>query len=151
MIKIQISWFPITIVCALLAGSLLTRINGDASLSILLLGTALGSTLLTAYINRKIKEDRTPFSEKEEKWGYSFTSIFTILLLIFVTVINVYAIFLGLPIDRFLITLLMNIIIIFMLYTVLSVPSLEKKLTGQTIFFVIAFACTLAVIFPNFN
>jgi len=151
MIKIQISWIPTTIVCALLAGSLLTRINGNTPLSIFLLGTALGTTLLTAYINRKIKEDRSLFEEKEEKWGYSFTSIFTILLLIFVTVINFYTIFLGLMIDRFIITLLMATIIIFILYTVLSVPSLEKNLTGQTIFFVTAFACTLAVIFSQFQ
>ncbi len=145
MIGEKFSWLAFTSSLFIIAGSLIAELTGLSSLSIILLGSALVTLLLFSWISRKLKEELILFEYEEEKWGYFFSSLLALLLLIFVTIVNSYTIFFALPIPRIIVTLLMGIIIMLVLYTVLTIPTLEKRF-GYWIFFIISIFFTIVVI-----
>lgn len=150
MIGKNFSWLAIFSVVALHIGSMVSRYWDQATVSIFLLGSSLGFTLFIAYINRRIKEETPIFDDKKEKWGYAFSSLLSFFIVIFVTIINISSIFFHYPLDRMLVTILMEMSILLILYTVLFIPTLEKRV-GYSIFFGLALFFTTAVILSQLH
>ena len=153
MIGKKISWIAFVSLLTIIAVSIVSRLAGAPDFSNLLLALAMGSFLIFSWAQRKIKEDMLPFvSEeyKESEWKYFFSSIIAFMLIIFATLLNIFMIFMGMPISPVLITILLGTVILLMLYTVLSIPTVEKN-RGYTILFLIAFLFTAIVIGSQLN
>ena len=153
MIGKKISWIAFVSLLTIIAVSIVARLAGAPDFSNLLLALAMGSFLIFSWAQRKIKEDMLPFvSEeyKESEWKYFFSSIIAFMLIIFATLLNIFMIFMGMPISPVLITILLGTVILLMLYTVLSIPTVEKN-RGYTILFLIAFLFTAIVIGSQLN
>ncbi|RLF57615.1 MAG: hypothetical protein DRN37_06195, partial [Thermoplasmata archaeon] len=130
MIGKKISWIAFVSLLTIIAVSIVSRLAGAPDFSNLLLALAMGSFLIFSWAQRKIKEDMLPFvSEeyKESEWKYFFSSIIAFMLIIFATLLNIFMIFMGMPISPVLITILLGTVILLMLYTVLSIPTVEKN------------------------
>lgn len=153
MIGKRISWIAFVSLLTIIAVSIVSRVAGASNFSNLLLASAMGSFLIFSWAQRKIKEDMLPFVSdeyRESEWKYFFSSIIAFMLIIFSTLLNVFIIFLGLPISPVLITILLGAVILLMLYTVLSIPTVEKN-RGYTILFLVAFIFTAIVIGSQLN
>ncbi len=128
--------------------SIFFRIREEYMLSNVLFASALVAFLIFSWIQRRIKEDMLLFiSEeyKEREWRYYFTSLISFILLIFATMINVFIIFLGMNLSRVIVNILFGAILLLMLYTVFSIPSVEKT-AAYSIFLIFAFVFSLIVI-----
>ncbi|RLF65154.1 MAG: hypothetical protein DRN33_00130 [Thermoplasmata archaeon] len=148
MIGKRISWISFVSILTIIALSVVARAIGALTTSNLILGAAMGAFLIFSWAQRKIKEDMLPFVSKEYKeseWKYFLSSIVAFILVIFSTLLNIFILFLGMPISAILITVLLGAVILLMLYTVLSIPTVEES-RGYTILFLIAFAFTAIVI-----
>ncbi|MEA2054137.1 MAG: type II secretion system F family protein [Candidatus Thermoplasmatota archaeon] len=148
MIGKKISWVAFVSLFTIIAVSIIARIIGMPTVSNLLLASAMGAFLIFSWAQRKIKEDMLPFISdeyKESEWKYFFSSLIAFILIIFATLLNVFILFLGMPVSSVLITIFLGIVILLMLYTVLSIPTVEKNI-GYTVFFLIAFVFTAVVI-----
>lgn len=148
MIGKKISWIAFISLLTVIAVSVVARIIDLPTTSTLLLSSALGVFLIFSWIQRKIKEDMLSFVTeefKETEWRYFLSSILAFIFIIFATLLNVFIIFLGLPMDPVLINIFLGVVIILMLYTVLSIPTVEKA-GGYILFFLLAFVFTLVVI-----
>ncbi len=153
MIGKRISWISFVSIFTIIAVAIIARLIGMPTSSNLLLASAMGAFLIFSWAQRKIKEDMLPFvsSEyKESEWKYFFSSIIAFMLVIFATLLNVFIIFLGMPISPVLITVLLGVVVLLMLYTVLSIPTVEKN-KGYIILFLIAFIFTIVVIGSQLN
>lgn len=131
---------------AVIAASVIFRIREDFMLSNVLFGAALIIFLIFSWIQRRIKEDMLVFLSdeyKEREWRYYFSSLMAFVLIVFTTLLNVFIVFFGLGLSRVLITVLMGCVLMIMLYTVFSVPTVEKT-TAYPIF--LFFALIFAVI-----
>lgn len=148
MIGKKISWMAFVSLFTLIAIAVVTRAIDMPTASTLLLGAALGGFLVFSWAQRKVKEDMMGFvSEefKESEWKYFLSSLVAFVVVIFATLLNVFLIFFDMPISDVLITVLLGSVILLMLYTVLSIPTVEKS-KGYTILFIIALAFTAIVI-----
>jgi len=148
MIGKKISWIAFTSLFTVIAISIIARIMDLPTTSTFLLSTALGVFLIFSWIQRKIKEDMLSFVTeefKEKEWRYFLSSLLVFIFLIFATLLNIFIIFFRLPMDSILINIFLGAIIILMLYTVLSIPTVEKG-KGYTLFFLLAFIFTIIVI-----
>ena len=153
MIGRRISWIAFVSILTIIALSVVARVIGALTTSNLLLGAAMGAFLIFSWAQRKIKEDMLPFvSEeyKESEWKYFLSSIITFVLIIFSTLLNIFILFLNMPISPVLITIMLGGVILLMLYTVLSIPTVEES-RGYTILFLIAFVFTAIVIGSQLN
>ncbi len=148
MIGKKISWISFVSLLTLIALAVVTRTVGMPTASTLLLGASLGGFLVFSWAQRKIKEDMLGFvSEefKESEWKYFMSSLVAFIVVIFATILNVFIIFFDMPISDVLVTVLLGGVILLMLYTVLSIPTVEKS-KGYTILFLVALAFTVIVI-----
>jgi len=148
MIGQRISWIAFVSLLTLIALAVVTRAIDMATVSTLLLGGALAGFLIFSWAQRKIKEDMLGFvSEefKESEWKYFLSSLVAFVVVIFATLLNVFIIFFDMPISDVLVTVLLGGVILLMLYTVLSIPTVEKS-RGYLIMFLVALAFTGIVI-----
>lgn len=148
MIGKKIAWVAIIFSLIVITMSVIFRIMEYYSYSNILFASSLVIFLIFSFIHRKIKEDMLPFVSDvylEKEWRYYFTSLISFILLIFTTTMNVLIIFFGLNISRAIINILLGIVLLIMLYTVLSIPTVERTRT-YAIFFIFAFIFTLIVI-----
>jgi len=148
MIGQRISWIAFVSLLTLIALAVVTRAIDMATVSTLLLGGALAGFLIFSWAQRKIKEDMLGFvSEefKESEWKYFLSSLVAFVVVIFATLLNVFIIFFDMPISDVLVTVLLGGVILLMLYTVLSIPTVEKS-RGYLIMFLVALAFTAIVI-----
>ncbi len=153
MIGKKVSWIASVSTFTIIAVSVIARLAGAPTFSNLLLASAMGAFLIFSWIQRKIKEDMLPFVSdeyKESEWKYFFSSLIAFILIIFSTLLNVFITFLGMPISPVLITMLLGAVVLLMLYTVLSIPTVEES-RGYTILFMIAFVFTAIVIGSQLN
>lgn len=133
---------------AVIAASIIFRIQESFTLSNVFLAAALILFLVFSLIQRRIKEDMLVFlSEefKEREWRYFFTSLISFILIIFTTILSIFIIFLELGLSRTLITVLLGIIILLMMYTVFSMPTVEKTAV-YPIFLLFALIFSLIVV-----
>ncbi len=153
MIGKKISWVAFVSLFTVIAASIIARVLDLPTTSTLLLSSALGVFLIFSWIQRKIKEDMLSFITdefKEKEWRYFLSSLLSFIFIIFATLLNIFIIFLGLPIDPILINIFLGVVIILMLYTVLSMPTVEKG-RGYVLLFLLAFIFTLIVIGSQLN
>ncbi|MFO8132786.1 MAG: type II secretion system F family protein [Thermoplasmatota archaeon] len=148
MIGQRISWIAFVSLLTLIALAVVTRAIDMATASTLLLGGAMGGFLIFSWAQRKIKEDMMGFvSEefRESEWKYFLSSLVAFIVVIFATLLNGFIIFFEMPISDVLVTVLLGAVIMLMLYTVLSIPTVEKS-RGYLIMFLVALAFTAIVI-----
>jgi flagellar protein FlaJ len=148
MIGKKISWTAFISLLTVIAISIVARIIDLPTISVLLLSSALGVFLIFSWIQRKVKEDMLSLITedfKENEWKYFLTSILAFIFLIFASLINAFIIFFGLPMDPVLINIFLGTVIVLMLYTVLSIPTVEET-RGYLFFFFLSFAFTCVVI-----
>jgi len=115
---------------AIISASVLFRIRESYTLSNVLFAAAILVFLIFSWIQRKIKEDMLPFlpdEYREREWRYYFSSLFSFILIIFTTTINTFIVFLGMGISRAIVDILLGAVLLLMLYTVFSVPTVEKN------------------------
>ena len=146
MIGKRITLFAFIFSLVVIAASVFFRIRESYTLSNVLLAASIVIFLIFSWIQRRIKEDMLPFlpdEYREREWRYYFSSLFSFILLIFTTTINSFIVFLGMGISRVLIDILLGAVILLMLYTVFSVPTVEKT-AAYPIF--LLFALVFAVI-----
>ncbi|MCD6480933.1 MAG: type II secretion system F family protein [Thermoplasmata archaeon] len=146
MIGKRITLFAFIFSLVVIAASVFFRIRESYTLSNVLLAASIVLFLIFSWIQRRIKEDMLPFlpdEYREREWRYYFSSLFSFILLIFTTTINSFIVFLGMGISRVLIDILLGAVILLMLYTVFSVPTVEKT-AAYPIF--LLFALVFAVI-----
>ncbi len=146
MIGKRITLFAFIFSLVVIAASVFFRIRESYTLSNVLLAASIIIFLIFSWIQRRIKEDMLPFlpdEYREREWRYYFSSLFSFILLIFTTTINSFIVFLGMGISRVLIDILLGAVILLMLYTVFSVPTVEKT-AAYPIF--LLFALVFAVI-----
>jgi len=120
MIGKKISWVAFVSLFTVIAASIIARVLDLPTTSTLLLSSALGVFLIFSWIQRKIKEDMLSFITdefKEKEWRYFLSSLLSFIFIIFATLLNIFIIFLGLPIDPILINIFLGVVIILMLYT----------------------------------
>jgi len=144
--KIVLPSFIISFI--IIALSVFFRIREEYMLSNVLFASALVAFLIFSWIQRRIKEDMLLFiSEeyKEKEWRYYFSSLISFILLIFATMLNVFIIFLGMNLSRVIVNILFGAVLLLMLYTVFSIPSVEKT-AAYSIFLLFAFVFSLIVI-----
>ncbi|HEC82475.1 MAG TPA: hypothetical protein ENI53_01135 [Thermoplasmatales archaeon] len=148
MIGRKLVWAAFIFLTAIISVSVILRIIEEYTLSNILFSSALVVFLIFSWIQRKIKEDMLPFlSEdyKEKEWRYYLTSLLSFILLLFTTLITIFIVFFDLNISRTLITILMGSVLLLMLYTVLSMPTVEKTV-AYPVFLIFAFIFSLIVI-----
>ncbi|RLF51881.1 MAG: hypothetical protein DRN11_02055, partial [Thermoplasmata archaeon] len=144
--KIVITAFIFSI--SVISASILLRIFEYYALSNVLFASTILIFLIFTWIQRRIKEDMLPFISdeyKEKEWRYYFTSILSFILLIFTTLLNIFIVFFDLGISRLLINILLGVVILLMLYTVFSIPTVERTAI-YPIFFFFAIAFSIIVI-----
>ena len=132
----------------IIAASVFFRLRNEYTLSNILFAVALIAFLLFSWIQRRIKEDMFVFLSdeyKEKEWRYYFTSLIAFILIIFTTLLNIFIIFFEMDISRALIPILMGGVLLLMLYTVFSVPTVEKN-SIYPIFLIFAFIFSLIVV-----
>ncbi len=133
---------------AVIIASVIFRIREDFMLSNVLFGAALIAFLIFSWIQRRIKEDMLVFLSdeyKEKEWRYYFSSLMAFVLIVFTTLLNVFIVFFGLGLSRVLINILMGCVLMIMLYTVFSVPTVERT-TAYPIFLFFAFIFAVIVV-----
>jgi len=148
MIGKKIVWPSFIISFIIIALSVFFRMREEYMLSNVLFASALIAFLIFSWIQRRIKEDMLLFiSEeyREKEWRYYFTSLISFILLIFATMLNVFIIFLGMNLSRVIVNILFGVVLLLMLYTVFSIPSVEKT-AAYSIFLLFAFIFSLIVI-----
>ncbi|HDN95893.1 MAG TPA: hypothetical protein ENG71_02365 [Thermoplasmatales archaeon] len=142
--KIVITAFIFSI--SVISASILLRIFEYYALSNVLFASTILIFLIFTWIQRRIKEDMLPFISdeyKEKEWRYYFTSILSFILLIFTTLLNIFIVFFDLGISRLLINILLGVVILLMLYTVFSIPTVERTAIYPIFFF---FAIVFSII-----
>ncbi len=140
MIGKKVVWFAFIFSIITISLSIIFRIKEEYTLSNILFASSLIIFLIFSWIQRKIKEDMLPFlSEeyKEREWRYYFSSLIAFILLVFTTMLNSFIIFMGMGLSRVLINFLLGAVLLLMLYTVFSIPSVEKT-AAYPIFFLFA-------------
>ncbi|MDD5779007.1 MAG: hypothetical protein PHU95_06130, partial [Candidatus Thermoplasmatota archaeon] len=148
MIGKRISWIAFTSLLTIVALSVVARILEMDTPSTLLLGSALGAFLIFSWAQRKIKEDMMAFMSedfREQEWKYFFSSLIAFIIIIFATLLNVFIIFLEMPISSVIINVLLGAVILLMLYTVLAIPTVEKT-PAYTVLYMVALVFTAIVI-----
>jgi len=144
--RITLPAFIFTLAVILL--SVFFRIRESYTLSNILLAAAILIFLIFSWIQRRIKEDMLPFlpdEYKEREWRYYMSSLFSFILIIFTTMLNVFIVFLGMNISKVLIDLLLGGVLLLMLYTVFSIPLVEKT-AAYPIFLLLALVFSIIVI-----
>jgi len=140
MIGKRMVWFAFVFSFIIISLSVVFRVKEEYTLSNLLFAAALVAFLIFSWIQRRVKEDMLLFvSEeyKEKEWRYYFTSLLSFILIIFATMINVFIIFLGMGLSRVIVNILFGAVLLLMLYTVFSIPSVERT-AAYSIFFIFA-------------
>ncbi len=140
MIGKRLTMFAFIFSIAIIVSSIYFRIRESYTLSNVLFASSIVVFLVFSWIQRRIKEDMLPFlpdEYKEREWRYYFTSLFSFILIIFTTTINVFIVFLGMEISKVLIDVLLGAVILLMLYTVFSIPTVEKT-AAYPVFFIFA-------------
>ncbi len=148
MIGKKITTFAFTTLTILIILSIALRIKEYFALSNIMFSLSILIFLLFVWMQRKIKEDMLPFltdEYKKREWRYYFSSLIAFILLIFATFLNIFIVFFELPISRIFINLLLGIVILLMLYTVFSIPNVEKTII-YPIFLLFSFIFSMIVI-----
>lgn len=148
MIGKRLTIFAFIVLIVLLALSIIFRIRESFALSNIIFSLSIVIFLLFSWIQRRIKEDMLPFLTDEYKrreWRYYFSSLMAFILLIFTTLLNIFIVFFEMPIPRVFINLLLGIVLLLMLYTIFSIPNVERT-AMYPIFFLFAFIFSLIVI-----
>lgn len=146
MIGKRISWIAFFLISLFVLSSIILRIRENFMLSNVVLASSILIFLIFSWIQRKIKEDMLifiPKDIKEREWKYYFSSLIAFIFIIFTTLLNIFIIFLNLPIPRTLIDLLIGVILSLMLYTVFSIPTVEKS---KSYYFLFIFALLFSLI-----
>ncbi len=128
--------------------SAIFRFMESYTLSNILFASAIVIFLVFSFIQRRIKEDMLPFitdEYKEKEWRYYFTSLLSFILLLFATLLNIFIIFFHLNISRVMVNILLGSVLLLMLYTVFSIPTVEKT-SAYLIFLIFSFIFALIVI-----
>jgi len=148
MIGKRITWISFILMFLFISTSIILRIKEYYGLSNVVLASSIVLFLVLSWIQRKIKEDMLVFVTeelKEREWRYYLSSLFSFIFITFTTFLTIFIIFFGLPLPRALIDVLLGIVLILMLYTIFSVPTVEKNYSYY-ILFLLAFLFSLIVI-----
>ncbi|MEM1513938.1 MAG: type II secretion system F family protein [Candidatus Thermoplasmatota archaeon] len=148
MIARKITIFALIASFLIIFASTVARFFEYYAISNILFAIAIILFLFFSYVQRKIKEDMLPFiSEeyKEREWKYYFTSLFSFIILLFATILNIFIVFFALNISRILINILLGAVLLLMLYTVLSIPYVERT-SAYLLFFIFAIIFSFIVI-----
>ncbi|MBC7081351.1 MAG: type II secretion system F family protein [Thermoplasmatales archaeon] len=148
MIARKITIFALIVSFSIILASTIARFFEYYALSNILFATAIILFLFFSYVQRKIKEDMLPFipdEYKEREWKYYFTSLFSFIILLFATILNIFIVFFAINISRVLINILLGAVLLLMLYTVLSIPYVERT-PAYLIFFIFSIIFSLVVI-----
>jgi len=148
MIGKKIAWTAFFLMALFTPASIILRIQGNYTLSNVILASSIIIFLIFSVIHRKIKEDILVFipeEVREREWRYYLSSLMAFIFLVFTTILNIFIVFFGLAIPRALIDLFIGIVLILMLYTVFSIPTAEKK-ASYYILFLIATIFALGVL-----
>ena len=140
--------FSFILLFLLISFSIFLRISERYTLSNIIFSSSIAIFIIISWIQRKIKEDMLPFVSdeyKKKEWRYYFSSLLSFLLLLFTTMLNIFILFFGLNISRAMINILLGSVLLLMLYTVFSIPTVEKNAI-YTIFFIFAIIFPLIVI-----
>ena len=148
MIGKRVTWISFILMFLFITMSVILRIKEAYALSNVVLASSIVLFLILSWIQRKVKEDMLVFVTeelKEREWRYYLSSLFSFIFIIFTTFLTIFIIFFGLPLPRTLIDVLLGIVLILMLYTVFSIPTVEKNYSYY-ILFLFAFLFSLIVI-----